>query len=503
MNPSSVTFQEFLHLAPELTLTALGFLVLILGLVFPRMYRETLAAIVLIGLATAVVFAVQDWDHPSKAFYGMISIDKFAIGFNCLFIISAALTILLSLNSLEEQYLLYSEYFALIIFATVGMMLMASSSHLLTLFLGLETLSVSLYVLAGFRRTDMRALEASFKYFLLGAFASGFLLYGIALIYGGVGSASLTAVDEAFRQSTLGFPAVSFSGLSVSSTRPFIGQHLLITGFVLMVVGFGFKIALVPFHTWAPDVYQGAPTPITAFMATGSKAAGFAALLRLLLSSHLMNDMLWQQIFWVIAVATMTIGNIIALRQENIKRMLAYSSIAHAGYILVGAIANNDLGHSGVLFYLLSYTFMNVGAFGVVALLAKSDKEHVTIADYRGLAFRRPFAAIAMAVFMFSLSGIPPTAGFVAKFYVFSAAVQAGYIWLVILGVINSMISLYYYLGIVVVMFMQEPEGEKAPIIPMPAVALALLIAIFGTLDLGLFPGRWMETFQDLARSVM
>jgi NADH-quinone oxidoreductase subunit N len=459
-----------------------------LGLIFPRMYRETLAAIVLIGFAAALLFATHHWaNQPDTAFHGMISVDKFSVGFQCLFIIAAGLTLMLSLNSLEEKYLLYSEYFALIIFATVGMMLMASSVHLLTLFLGLETLSVSLYILAGFRRTDPKALESAFKYFLLGAFASGFLLYGIALIYGSAESADLTKLAE-----KLG---------SASST---LGeQPLFFTGLALMVIGFGFKIALVPFHTWAPDVYQGAPTPISAFMATGSKAAGFAALLRLLLASNLMTEAVWQQVFWVMAVATMTIGNIIALRQDNIKRLLAYSSIAHAGYILVGAIANNETGYAGVLFYLLSYTFMNVGAFGVVALLAKSEQEYVNISEYRGLAYRRPFAAVAMAVFMFSLSGVPPTAGFLAKFYVFSGAVQADYIWLVILGVINSMISLYYYLGIVVVMFMQEPEGEKMPITPLPAVGIALAIAVFGTLNLGIFPGQWMDKFQKLAESLM
>ncbi|MCI0692841.1 NADH-quinone oxidoreductase subunit N [candidate division KSB1 bacterium] len=502
MNLSSLTFQDFYLLAPELTLVLLGFLVLALGLIFPRLYSEALLAVVLIGFAVSLLFATQHWGgEPATAFYGMITVDKFAVGFRCLFIISAGLTVMLSLNSLEEKYLLYSEYFTLIIFATVGMMLMASSAHLLTLFLGLETLSVSLYVLAGFRRTDPKALEASFKYFLLGAFASGFLLYGIALIYGSAGSASLTKLAEAVRQH------LSATTASTPASHPDSGlaewPSLFITGLVLMVIGFGFKIALVPFHAWAPDVYQGAPTPISAFMATGSKAAGFAALLRLLLASNIMTDAMWQQIFWVIAVATMTLGNIIALRQENVKRMLAYSSIAHAGYILIGAIANNENGHAGILFYLLSYTFMNVGAFGVVALLAKSEQEYVNISEYRGLAYRRPFAALAMAIFMFSLSGIPPTAGFLAKFYVFSGAVQAGYIWLVILGVINSMISLYYYLGIVVVMFMQEPEGEKAPVTPLPAVVIALGIAVFATLNLGLFPGQWMDKFQALARSLM
>ncbi len=486
MNDLGITSQDFVSFAPTLVLAALGFLILMIGMLFPRMYRETLAAIVLIGFAVVVFITIQNWNESAALFNGMISADKFTAGFTCLFIISTGLTLLLSLNSLEGSSLLISEFFALIIFATVGMILMAASTHLLTLFLGVETLSVSLYILAGFRREDKFSLESSFKYFLLGAFASGFLLYGIALVYGSTGSASLKSLSEALRAGqAISFPA------------------LLTTGLVLMVVGFGFKIALVPFHAWAPDVYQGAPTPISAFMATGSKAAGFAALMRVALNSGMMNNLDWQQVFWVIAVATMTLGNIVALRQDNVKRLLAYSSIAHAGYILVGILANNELGSSAVLFYLLSYTFMNGGAFGVVALMSRAEGESANLQDFRGLAYRRPFAAVAMSIFMFSLAGIPITAGFMSKFYVFLAAMQSGYLWLVILGVINSMISLYYYLGVVVTMFMHQPEGEEASFEPLPAVGLALLIAVFGTLQLGLSPARWMETFQDLARSVM
>ncbi|MGH7495733.1 MAG: NADH-quinone oxidoreductase subunit N [bacterium] len=488
MNSVGIVTQDLVSFAPTLVLAALAFLMLIFGMFFPRMYRETLAAIVLIGFAVAMFITIQNWSENATIFNGMISADKFTAGFTCLFIISAGLTLLLSLNSLEGSSLLSSEFFALIIFATIGMILMAASTHLLALFLGVETLSVSLYILAGFRRDDKFSLEASFKYFLLGAFASGFLLYGIALVYGGAGSASLSALSEA---------------LSAGGANPASSPTLLTTGLVLMVVGFGFKIALVPFHAWAPDVYQGAPTPISAFMATGSKAAGFAALMRVVLNSGIMNNVDWQQVFWMIAVATMTVGNIVALRQENIKRLLAYSSIAHAGYILIGILANNELGSSAVLFYLLSYTFMNVGAFGVVALMAHGDREYVELKNFRGLAYRRPLAAVAMSIFMFSLAGIPITAGFISKFYVFLAAMQSGFLWLVILGVINSMISLYYYLGVVVTMFMHKPEGEEAGFEPLPAVALALGIAAFGTIQLGLSPAKWMETFQDLARSVM
>ncbi len=476
--------QDFVLIAPQLILTVLGFLIILIGLIFPRLYRETLAAIVLIGLAAAIFVALQNWNASSTVFNGMLSADKFSAGFQCIFIIGAALTVLLSLNELEGQYLLYSEYFAIVIFATVGMMLMAAGNHLLTIFLGLETLSISLYILAGFRRTHELALESSFKYFLLGAFASGFLLYGIALVYGATGSANLQTVSQAIRDGNL------------------LDNSLLTAGLVLLFIGFGFKIALAPFHQWAPDVYQGAPTPVAAFMATGSKAAGFAALLRVVMSSGILNDVHWQDALWVVAVLTMTIGNIIALRQENIKRMLAYSSIAHAGYILVGVIAANERGYSSVLFYLLSYTFMNIGAFGVVSMLSDKSNETLRISDYRGLAQRRPLVALAMAVFMFSLAGIPPSAGFVGKFYVFGAAVQAGYIWLVVLGVLNSLVSLYYYLGVVVNMYMLDPVDQPAQPVPLPTVGLALAIAVFAILDLGIFPARWIEAFQDLAASL-
>lgn len=476
--------QDFLLIAPQLILTVLGFLIILIGLIFPQLYRETLAAIVLIGLAAAIFVALQNWGASSIVFNGMLTADKFSAGFQCIFIIGAALTVLLSLNELEGQYLYYSEYFAIVVFATVGMMLMAAGNHLLTIFMGLETLSISLYILAGFRRTHELALESSFKYFLLGAFASGFLLYGIALVYGATGSANLQDIAQAIRDGNL------------------LSNHLLTAGLVLMFIGFGFKIALVPFHQWAPDVYQGAPTPVAAFMATGSKAAGFAALLRVVIATGMLADVRWQDALWVLAVLTMTIGNVIALRQENIKRMLAYSSIAHAGYILVGVIAANERGYSSVLFYLLSYTFMNIGAFGVVSMLSDKSNETLRISDYRGLAQRRPLVALAMAVFMFSLAGIPPSAGFVGKFYVFGAAVQAGYIWLVVLGVLNSLVSLYYYLGVVVNMYMHDPVDQPAQPVPLPTVGLALAIAVFAILDLGIFPARWIEAFQDLAASL-
>lgn len=473
-------------IAPFTSLSMLGFLVLIVGLLFPRMFRETLGAIVLIGFAAALLFTLQGWGEPNTAFFGLITSDKFSTAFSAIFILGAALTLLLSLNSVEGKYLIYADYFALIVFATAGMTLMAAGTHLLTIFLGLETLSIALYVLAGFRRESKFALESSFKYFLLGAFASGFLLYGIALVYGVVGSVDLRDV------------AVYVDSYGVASSK------MLLTGLILLFVGLGFKIAVFPFHMWAPDVYQGAPTPIAAFMATGSKAAGFASLLRILTSFNIVGETSWQNMLWVIAVATMLLGNIIALKQDNVKRMLAYSSIAHAGYILIGLLAGSELGSSSMIFYLLTYTFMNLGAFGVISYLSTAESEILTFRDFRGMAYRRPFAAVAMAIFMFSLAGIPPTAGFIAKFYLFSAGVQAGYIWLVILAVISSMVSLYFYLGLVVQMFMTPEEKDAPATAPQqPAVALALLSAIFAVIYLGIFPTRWFQLFKELASSLI
>ncbi len=470
---------------PELVLAGGGLVVLLVALIWPKVSRALQAGFSLAVLGVALAVLPGLWGRNLSGFGGLIAADNYALVFGGIFLVSAALTILLSLNRHETRYVLYNEFFALVLFATLGMALMAAGTDLLTIFIGLETLSISLYVLAAFRRDDARALEAAFKYFLLGAFASAFLLYGIALMYGATGSTRIAILaDFVLRRGLLSDP-------------------LFVAGFLLAVVGFGFKVAMVPFHMWAPDVYQGAPTPVTAFMATGSKAAGFAALLRVLGTSFGEQAVHWQTVIWVLAFLTMTFGNITALRQQNIKRMLAYSSIAHAGYVLVGVIAANAMATSSVVFYLLAYTFMTAGAFGVVSMLASQSEEFVDLSAYRGLAYRSPAAAVVMSVFMFSLAGIPPTAGFMGKFYLFSAAVKAGFIWLVIFGVINSMISLYYYLGVVVNMFMNDPEASTPTVVRTPPVAVALGIAVLGTLALGLFPSQWMGLMVNLWGTVM
>jgi len=486
MNEIPFTTADLFAVSPVIALTVTGFVVVALGLWGSRLSKYVILAVTLSGIAGAAFATLQLWNSNATAFSGMVVCDNYALTFNLIFFSGAILSVLLAYNAYEESYLLYPEFSSVTLFATVGMSLMASSTNLLIIFLGLETLSISLYVLAGIKRTESRSLEAAFKYFLLGAFASAFLLYGIALLYGASGSLELKQVAA----------VVTSSGA---------GNVLLLFGGVLIFIGLGFKASLFPFHMWAPDVYQGAPTPISAFMSTGSKAAGFAAMLRVLFilspSSGAVADL--TMVFSLLAVLTMFFGNITAIRQKNVKRMLAYSSIAHAGYILVGLVAWNETGASSIMFYLMSYTFMNVGAFGVVSYLGSNAGEFQAISDLKGLGYRRPFAAFVMSVFMFSLAGLPPTAGFVGKFYLFSAAVKSGHIPLVVLGVINSMISLYYYLGVVVAMYMRESEEPHDYAKKTPVVALSLALSMIAVLAVGIFPSYFMTTFQSLVSSIL
>jgi len=340
-------------------------------------------------------------------------------------------------------------------------------------------MSISIYVLAGFFRGSNKSNESALKYLLLGAFSSAFLLYGIALMYGATGTTDLKGISEYL------------------SKAAYLKDPMLLAGMGLLLVGFGFKIASVPFHMWTPDVYEGAPTSITAFMSVGVKAAAFAAFVRVFLYSlwDLQPD--WNHVLWILAVLTMTLGNVVAISQNNIKRMLAYSSIAHAGYIMIGMVASSELGTSGILFYMLAYAFMNLGAFGVIILYGSKGEENLDINDYSGMGFKYPALALLMTVFMFSLAGIPPTAGFVGKFYIFSAAIKEGYIWLAIIGVMNSLVSVYYYLRITVMMYMKEPVKEFPGLKWSPSVAIALIIAVIGTLLIGIFPSPYL----DLARA--
>ena len=462
-------------LLPMLLITATGLLVLILDPLTPPERRDRLAVLSLGGVLAAAAAVLLRHDQPEIVFGGMLAADEFAFFFNLLFLLVAGLTVLISIPYIGRVDMDHGGYYALLLFSTLGMMIMASSLDLMTIFLGLETLSISLYILAGFLREQLKSNESALKYLLLGAFASGFVLYGIALVYGATGSINLKRVAEALAAGR------------VSSLT------LLIIGMGLLIVGFGFKVASVPFHMWTPDVYEGAPTPVTAFMIAGTKAAAFAAFLRILMTALPLLQADWSRVLWVMAALTMTVGNVVAIAQSSIKRMLAYSSIAHAGYILVALVSASTLGSGSVLFYLAAYTFMNLGAFAVIIALGRWDGERELIDDYAGLGLKYPFLGAAMALFMFSLAGVPPTGGFMGKFYIFSAAIQAKYLGLAIIGVLNSVISAFYYLRVTVVMYMDRGEAEPALPKLSPTLALAVLIAILGTLQLGLFPSRFLD----------
>jgi NADH-quinone oxidoreductase subunit N len=473
-------------IAPEIVITVFGFLVLMVDVFSPKKEKKGyLGVISLIGILIAFFYTLPLMGSVTSGFEGMFTSDGYALFFKITFLIIAFLTILISVGYAHREGIDFGEYYALILFATLGMMLMAAGTHLIIIFLGLELMSISIYILAGMMREDQKSVESAFKYFLLGAFATGFLLYGIAFLYGATGSLYLKDIA------------------SYISAQNLLRNPMLLMSLVFLTIGFGFKIATVPFHMWTPDVYEGAPTSITAFMATGVKAAGFSALVRIFFSALPAFRPDWTSIMWVMSVATMTVGNIVAISQSNIKRMLAYSSIAHAGYILVAFVAGNELGASGILFYLMAYAFMNLGAFTVVILLGKKGEENTLINDYAGIGFKHPLLAAAMTIFLLSMAGIPPLGGFMAKFYIFSAAVKEKFYWLAILGVLNSAISVYYYLRVTVLMYFRESEREITGLQFSPASVVALILAVIGTLYLGIFPANVLSFAQKSIAGLM
>jgi NADH-quinone oxidoreductase subunit N len=467
---------NFNLLSPEIVILAFALLILILDPLLSRKTKVTSAHLGWIGIVLAFVFAIKLWNVNQTSFNEMFILDNFACFFKFVFFISSILVIFASISYLKEDEILHGEYFSLILFATLGMMFMVSSLNLIVIFLGMEIMSLSLYVLAGFRRHDLKSNESSIKYFLIGAFASGFLLYGIALTYGATKSTDLAQI------------------LLNLSQSGFQNSHMAWMGMGLIIVGFGFKIASVPFHMWAPDVYQGAPTPIAAFISAGPKAAGFAALLRVLLIAFAKYQLDWSIVLWILAALSMTIGNIIALSQTNVKRLLAYSSIAHAGYVLVALVGGGEQGQSSAMFYLLVYIFMNIGAFTIATVIGEKK---VDLDDYSGLVTRNPALGVIMAIFLLSLAGFPPFAGFLAKFYAFSSAVKSGYIGLAIIAVLNSFIAVYYYLRVVVIMFMHPTRVELKPVSIPLFLGLTLFLTVLGTLWLGIFP----QAFLTLAKS--
>ncbi len=476
---------NFAAIMPSLVLVCFGMALLLVNVFSPRGKTAHVAWISIIALIITAVVSVATWTPAGgmagqgnwqSGFSDSVRLDNFATFFNLIFLIAAGLTILMSDDYLRREGYPVGEYYPLILFTTAGAMWMASGTDLMTIFLGLEVLSISLYVLAGFFRRQERSNEAGLKYFLLGAFSTGFLLYGIALLYGVTGTTKVALIGQYF-----------------AANPNQLTNTLTLAGMGLLSIGFLFKIAAAPFHMWTPDVYQGAPTPITAFMSAGPKAAAFAAFLRVFVIGLAGLQSQWTTVLWVLAVLTMIVGNVIAIQQTNLKRMLAYSSIAHAGYALVGMVAANEIGLSGILFYMLAYTFMNLGAFAILVLAGKKGEDNLTLEGFSGFGYKRPFLAIAMCIFLLSLMGIPPTAGFSGKFYIFAGAIKAGYIWLAIIGVLNSAVSLFYYLRVMVYMYFREPTEDYSWIKMHAGAVISIVAAIIGVFYLGIIPGSVME----------
>jgi NADH-quinone oxidoreductase subunit N len=467
----------FAAILPEIVLCAFGVLIMVVEPFLDRHSKAVAGALAIFGLAGGALATLLASRLPAAdAFTGMVALDPFGTYCRLLFAAIGILMVLGASSFLRREELPQGEFFALLLFATAGMNFMVTGADLVMTFVGLEILSIATYVLAGFRRRDPRSNESGMKYFFMGAFSSALLLYGIALIYGAAGSTSYRAVLRFMS----GFPALTEVPL------------VLALGIGLVIVGFSFKVAAAPFHVWTPDVYEGAPTPVTAFMSVGPKAAGFAALIRLLFQLVPAGMPAWTQLLLVSSVLTMLVGNLGALPQRNIKRMLAYSSIAHAGYLIIGLVAANPTGLSAMLFYFAAYLLMNIGAFAVVALVSGPGETRVAIDDYRGLGFREPLLSFPLTICLVSLAGIPATAGFIGKFFLFSAAVEKELYTLVIIAILSSLVSVYYYLRVVVVMFMQEP-GEPAAV-PIPAAAGAVIVACSVLLVFfGLFPSSLLQ----------
>lgn len=471
---------------PAISLMLGTCVLLIADLFVPKERKEITGWLAMIGVVVSFVVNLLVFNTGGETFLGMYIADSFTGFLNMVILITAFLSILISIDYTRRYNILRGEYYMLMLFSTAGMMLMAGANDLVLIFVALELLSIPLYVLAAFRSPDLKSEESGMKYFVLGAFSSAFFVYGAALVYGATGSTSLPEI---------------FASVSQIVVDGGTAAVLLLLGAGLIIVGLGFKVAVVPFHMWTPDVYEGAPTPITAFMSVGAKAGGFAALLRVLVVALVtftvqegQSAAAWQTVVWIIAAATLILGNIVAISQVNIKRMLAYSSIAHAGYILMavaaaGTTGVSDMATRGALIYLMAYMFTNLGAFAVVMCLEREDGGGSNLNDFIGLSKTQPLLAAAMAVFMLSLTGIPLTGGFIGKWFVFQATLEAGLVPLAIIGVLTSVVSAFYYVRVIVNMYLREPEGEPADVPhATPYVTWAVYGAFAATVILGIFP---------------
>jgi NADH-quinone oxidoreductase subunit N len=462
---------DYVRILPEIVLAIFGMIVMVLDpLMDERRSQRTLGAIALVGSLATLAATLFQAQYPGLGFWNMVQVDSFSVFFHFLVAAVTVVVILTSFEYMQVQGIRAGEYYALILFGALGMSLMSSAVELVLIFIALEISSISTYILAGFRRRAAISSESSVKYFLLGSFATAFFLYGVALMFGATGSTSITVIGDALRSGHI--PVLAYVGVA------------------LMFVGLGFKVAAAPFHVWTPDVYEGAPAPVVGFMSTAPKAAVFAVLLRIMFEADAPGR-LW--LIWIAAALSMTIGNLGALVQDNVKRLLAYSSIAHAGYLLVAYAALPNNGIPAAMFYAASYAAMNVGAFAVISHIGGEGERYVTLEDYEGLGRRSPLLAATLTIFLLSLIGIPITGGFFAKFYVFSAALQANLVGLVIIGVLNSAVGSYYYLRLIVVMYMREAR-EEVPVSPVPVgLGAALAISLATTIYLGVLPGRVLD----------
>jgi NADH-quinone oxidoreductase subunit N len=475
----------FLAILPEILLLTLGLVVLVVDMVLPEEKRSLLGWVTATGLGLIVLISLmvgRPGTEPRLVFGGMIRFDWLGFIFKMMFLFAAAITAMFSMDL--ERLGKKGEFYLLMMASTLGMMVMASAGDIIMLYLAIETTSIPLYVLAGFLTKDEKSTEAGFKYLLFGAMTSAVMLYGFSLLYGFSGTTNIYQIAQGVQAGQL-------------------SRGILLGTLLLLLVGFGFKISVVPLHFWAPDVYEGAPTPVAGFLSTASKAAGFAVLMRFLLAAFPSNDMipLWGSILAALSTLTMTVGNFLALAQRNLKRMLAYSSIAHAGYVLIGLVAVSPLGSASVVYYLLAYIFTNLAAFGVVAAFGRvvgSDE----IAAYAGLSRRKPWLALTLLVALLSLSGMPPFGGFVVKFAVFAAAVQSGLIWLAVLGVLNSIVGLYYYLTVLKVVYLYRSEEETKPLPVSRGMALGLTILVVGIILIGTVLAPWFGLSTSAAAAM-
>src|SRR5918993_2160581 len=508
---SIISATDLQLIAPELILTACACVALVMEVILPYRKSKLTAYFSLVGVALAFTSLTVQWWYmgsalPFDGFYGMVRIDGFALLFKAIFLISAALAIGLSTRFLDIEGEQHGEYYALILFATVGMMFIACGYDLISLYISLELMALTFYVLVAFTKREKKSNEAAMKYFLLGAFSSGVLLYGMSLLYGIAGSTNIGDIGNSINelmpriQSALSAEGGASLDQPIANLRP-----LLLLAMIALAAGLFFKVSAVPFHMWAPDAYQGAPTPVTAFLSTGSKAASFALFARLFVEGLGGMRADWAPLLGLVAALTILVGNWAAVTQANSKRLLAYSSVSNAGYLLLGLIAANEFGYTGLIVYLIAYTFMNLGAFGVIISLRRRGIIGDEVEDFTGLAQKAPGMALMMTVFMLSLGGLPLTGGFVGKFFLFGGLIERGrveaknwYYWLVAWAAVNTVVSFYYYVRFIRAMYLGEREAEVRPLSLSPALSAALVVCVVGVIATGVYPWPFISLAHNL-----